>query len=194
MKVEFTSYGTRDFVQRYAETYGWLERNGKPNLLVKLLKITDSFLNFTDETGFEYTALSDRGNWFTFIPVVKGSYLYKDTIVVVQRIPARQWRRGICEENTSIKTIEGVSLDTNFEVLKAIFSPVQNTTIETFKHTLEGDRVLFNPQFSIYKNRFYVYDNVIGTYESGKVMLNNDLFQQEITDIFNSHNIPVVVV
>jgi hypothetical protein len=194
MKVEFTSYGTRDFVQRYAETYGWLERPGKPSLLVKLLKIRENSLIFTDETGFEYTALSDRGNWFSFIPVVKGSYLYQDSIVVVQRVPARQWRRGICEDNTSIRTLDHQSLNVNFETLKALFSPIRNTTIETFKETLIGNRVLFNNQFSLYQNRFFVYENFIGTYEPGKVTLNNDLFQQEVADIFNSFNIPVTVV
>lgn len=194
MKVEFTSRDFRDFAQRYQETYGWLERDGKPSILVKLKSVREDKTIFIDKNSFEYAALSDRGNFFSFLPVSKGSYLYLNTIVVVQRIPARQWKRGICENNTSVRDLDGVYYDINFSLLETIFGNTENNTIKKFKETLVGDLVLFNHQFSIYKNGVYVYNLYIGEYFQGTIKLINEIFAQELTDIITKERLPISIV
>lgn len=199
MKVEYNSDGYRDFSQRYSDTYGWLEREGKESILVKLLSVDHDSLKFMDKRGMEFFARPDMGNYFSFIPVVKGSYLYKGDVVVVQRRPARQWKRGICEDNTSI-TIPGPIggfrnvLDISFDVLEELFYPKPNFSVPIFRETRKGDAVLFNHQFSIYKNLIYVYDQCIGNYESGKFVLNDGTFMQEVQDIINLNKLDMEVV
>lgn len=198
MKVEYNSDGYRDFSQRYSGTYGWLEREGKESLLVKLLEVDHASLKFMDKRGMEFFARPDMGNYFSFLPVVKGSYLYKDDIVVVQRRPARQWKRGICEDNTSITKPSPVgefkdSLAISFEVLDEIFYPKPNFSVSIFRETRMGNVVLFNHQFSIYKGLIYVYDMCIGKYENGKFILNDGTFLQEIQDLITMNKLDMEV-
>lgn len=195
MKVEFTSEGYRDFSQRYSGTFGWLERKDKNPVLVQLQNVNSDELTFIDANRIEYFARSDRDNWFSFIPVKKGSYLYKDGIVVVQRRPARQWKRGICEDNTTITTLgDKQPLSVTFDILSNIFSPQYNYTVEKFRSFKGGDLVLFNNQFSIYNNVMYLYDIPIGQYKEGKLVLESDVFQQEVKDVFMLNRVDVEVV
>jgi len=192
MKTEFLSDGWRDFHQRYKDTFGWFEREGKPSVLVKLVSIEAHGLEFVDEQGFRYNAYPDKGNFFTFLPVVKGCYLFGDKVVTVERIPARQWRRGICNDNTSITNTAGYFYSVDFPIIKAIFTG-QNNTIERYKLAKQLP-VLLNSQFHIEHEGVFVYNKRIGNFGDDTIILDDSVFSQELGDLMKQHQLPIRVV
>lgn len=194
MKVLYTSEGVHDFSQRYEGTFGWIDRANASSLMVKLTSVTPNTLTFQDKKNIEYYARADRDVWFSFLPVKKGSYLFHDEIVVVERRPARQWKRGICEENTTIRKLSGEFLPVSFEILQEVFDPSPNYTVQKFRDDGDGGCVLLNNQFSIYKDFVYLYSVLIGRYERGTITLDNDVFLQEIKDICRDKNLSLEVV
>lgn len=192
MKAEFLSDGWRDFHQRYRNTFGWFERKDGHPVLVKLTHIGEVSLEFTDESGFKYSAFADKGNFFTFLPVTKGCYLYDNKVVTVERIPARQWRRGICEDNTAISDILGNYYPIDFQVIKAIFTG-QNVSVEQYKEAKKLP-VLLNNQFHIEEMGMYLYNRRIGDFGGDTIILNEPLFKQELEDLMKQHQLPIRVV
>lgn len=198
MKAEFKSNGWEDFRQRYSGTYGWFEREDKPPILVRVGHVDVESMVFEDDKGIKYTAHSDKGNVFSFIPVIRGMYKCQGEITYVQRIPARMYKRGVCEDNTSMMSIYTGSMPVTF----ASILDMVNTSIEYELHKLKGmltskqdvDNILLSRQFSIKRNDVYLYDNLIGSITSpNTIMLNSPLFTQEITDIFNANKIDMDV-
>ncbi len=196
MKEEFKSDGWRDFAQRYQGTFGFYERENKARLLVQLVKVSETQLTFTDKTGLKYFANPDKGNVFSFIPVERGCYNYGADVVTCKRVPARQWKRGLCPENTNISSLrEKRSLPVDFTTLEIMF-PVEegrsSTQLANFKAYLAGN-VAFDNMFSLVENKLYLYDNLIGTYGMRTFTLTNHLFKQEVNDLVTRHQLPITV-
>lgn len=193
MIEEFQSRSFRDFTQRYADTYGWFLAPSNKKVLVKLASIGETYLKFIDSKGTSYTANADKGNFFEFIPLEKSLYTFLDRLILVQRVPARQWRRGIHHQNTTIFFVGermGGGLDVDFEVLEHIFKP--NHHKESLERFLEGKtkNVAINAMFGVAGNNLYVYNRVIGTFDKTRLALSDDLFKQEVVDMIRDHKLP----
>lgn len=190
MKAEYTREGWRDFSQRYSGTFGWYEGKEGP-VLVRLESVDESSLYFKDVSGMGYTAHPSRGNVFSFLPVIKGSYLYDGDVVVVERRPARQWKRGICIENTLIRNLKGNEYEVGFPILQKLFSGEEDRSVLKFKNDGTLPMLLSN-QFSVGKDYgIYLYNTLIGEVDldNKKVKLEENLFQQEIEDLVTKHSL-----
>lgn len=194
MKEEFKSDFWNDFKQRYQGTYGWFEKANQSKLLVYLRSVEEDRLSFQDKDGFKFTANADQGNTFTFLPVVRGCFNYgPDGVVVTRRNPARMWKRGMCDENTSIFSLDTQrSVGVNFTTLEEIFGDKPNTALARFKQTYTGN-VAIDPVFSVVGDGLYLYENRIGDYANREFTLTSDLFQQEINDLVTRHHFPIIV-
>ena len=196
MKVEFKSEGYRDFAQRYIGTYGWYERKSGTPVLVKLTDLDEFNLYFQDKVGMKYKALADAGNFFSFIPVIKGCYFYSGIPVLIKRIPAKQYRRGICDDNTSITAIgDNFALDVTFSIMESIFSGKLETGLEEFRTGYIG-KVILDRMFVISFDKIYLYDIPIGNYNwtTRQIDMENSLFKQEVEDCIRDANLEIVVV
>jgi len=195
MREQYNVSGWNDFRQRYQDTFGWYERDGKPPLLVKLLSVDDSELRFQCKDGMTYHAKPDKGNFFTFIPVMKGVHYYGNCIVLVRRIPARQYKRGITTDNTAIVDIKtGLAISPTFELLESIFGDTYNPNFEKFVEKLSGD-VIFDNIFSIIDNNVHVYEALLGRYypDTCRIELKGNIFFQEVSDVINKYSLPIMV-
>lgn len=193
MKAEFKSSEWRDFTQRYHNTYGWFEREGKPSLLVNVAEVNEERMVFIDKQGMKYTALADKGNIFSFIPVIRGMYKCKGEVTYILRTAARQYKRGICQDNTSIVSLYQGSQFLDFKIIEDMLNTNVQEDIAKFKGGLR-DNVLLSNQFSIVGGQVYLYNDVIGKIAKEHVELTSPLFMQEITDIFRANNIDMEVV
>jgi hypothetical protein len=183
MKEEFTSSWWKDFHQRYESTYGWYEKENKEKLLVYLAKVSEDQLTFLDKLGVAHYANPDKGNVFTFIPVEKGCYNYGNSVVATQRVPARQWKRGVCPANTRITDLaSGGHMPLNFTSLELIFLPQKNENLEKFKKTGHGN-VAFTNCLALANNNLYVYQHKIGKLEDNTFKVDNEVFVQEVKDM-----------
>ena len=193
MKEEVVSHSYRDFQQRYLGTFGWCEKPDGTSILVQVSKVTAEKVGFVDEKGGEYWALSDVGNVFSFLPVQRGLYYYDGSIIYLQRVPARQYKRGICLENTSVNDLtENFRRDVSHDLLQKVFGEQENPTLEKFKELPTRD-VLLNNMFAIIRNIVYLYDNAIGTYNVGRITLSNKLFKQELDDVIRDTRLNLFV-
>lgn len=193
MREEFNSNGWKDFQQRYLNTYGWYTKDDHSSVLVKVSKVTPEKVVFVDEFSTEYFALSNVGNIFSFLPVQRGLYYYDGTIIYLARIPARQFKRGICQENTLLTNIKTMAhFYISHDLLKNVFGIASNPTIIKFKEAYTGD-VLLNKVFAIVNKQVYLYNRKIGEYKNKEVILSNTLFKQELVDVFCSHQMEIAV-
>lgn len=197
MLEEFKLSSWGDFSKRYNKTFGWYLSDKGPKLLVQVGEVSSAGTKFYGAEGQEYFALPDKGNVFEFLPVERGLYNIARGVVLCQRVPARQWRRGLHRDNTQIKLMDAgsfSSLDITFDLLAEIFTaPDYDNAIQQF---LKGKRVsvAFNSMFGCLKNgTFLLFGSKIGTYNKDVIELDSDLFFQEVSDLVRDKKLPYKV-
>lgn len=185
MKEEFKSDALRDWNQRFSDTFGWFTKSDGSDILVKVVGVVGERLQFVDAQDFPYYANADAGNIFSFIPLEKGCYNYNDDVVFCRRIPARQWKRGICAANTRVTSLAtGRNKDIDFGLIKMLFAPVKESkNIERFCKTRNTDAALTSA-IAVADSNVYVYDYCVGQIKNKEsIVLRNSLFVQEIQDV-----------
>jgi hypothetical protein len=193
MKEEFVGAAWKDFQQRYHNTFGWFHKEDGTQLLVKLVAVEKDKLRFIDKRGIDFYASPDKGNEFTFIPVERGVYDTDEGILFVRRVAVKQYRRGICVENTFIRSLSSRErFDVTFPILEKIFGEPSSNLLDLFRAKLAGD-VVFDNVFSIVNNKLYLYDTVIGTYANTTLTLGSKLFKQEVSDLITKLQLPLLV-
>lgn len=212
MFEKFTSQDAGDFRQRYQGTYGYFVNDGK-RTLTRLDRInangTLSTVEFVDRDGLSYLLKPDtdkEGRGFEFLPP-KSAYFntQEGEPLLVSRVPARQYLRGICDRNTQITNLRDMVEPVDFGVLIRIFE----TTITpkqalecALKSTKKYRGVAVSPQIAvgIDYGAIKLFNQQIGSVnymKSGlfKIALDNpDLWRQEVVDAFKRADIPMELV
>lgn len=190
MKEEFTRPAWKDFSQRYLGTFGWFERPDKAPLMVKVSSVESNQLAFTDKTKATYYANPDQGNVFSFLPVERGVHqLSNGDIVFIRRQAVKQFRRGICEDNTrALSLVKMDILSITFELLEEVFTAPKDVVLNT-----KGNFVM-DKMFSVVNNHIYLYDVVVGVRAGATLVLSSTLFLQELSDSVRRNNVPLEVV
>ena len=209
MFEKFTSLGVQDFKQRYQGTYGFFTNKGKRHLTRLENVVTSggvSYVEFVDRVGMEYKLLQDAKDdtcGFEFIPPKCAFYnTSKGAPYIVNRVPARQYQRGICDRNTSIKDLTGRSYPVDFKTLVALFEDVTSVhaALEAaLKSESDARGIAISQQFaiSLSEQTIKCFNTVIGrcVYQDKKFTVtleSPELWQQEIMDAFKRSNLEVV--
>ncbi len=186
----YTSGNERDFGARYAETFGWLI-TGDTRRFVHISHTDHSAVYFTQGGKLEYNARIDAGVQFEFIPVDRGWYnTSTGDVVYLVRVPARQWKRGISQNNTQIRMCDGLfQLPVDYPTLLSVFSK------EHKQHSyIPGKRCALSKHFAINSvNQVFFYNQVIGALEKDIIVLNDTLVATELTDTINRQGYPLKV-
>lgn len=201
MFEKFTSKDSGDFRQRYQGTFGHFISGGKRTLARLDNIIADgraSYVEFSDRDGVQYLLKPDsevEGRGFEFIPPKSSYYNTKKGIpMLVKRIPARQYQRGICDRNTAVANMRNEGVPVGFDVLVELFeekvsaAEALEAAIKS-KSTAAG--VAISPQFALCLSNGIIrcYEQNIGVFTHNKGIFSvhldsKDLWQQEITDCF----------
>jgi hypothetical protein len=189
----YTSQNHRDFNSRYSHTYGWLVKK-ETKTLVYLHEGNEQNLVFTIGDSPYYTAKIDSGVLFEFIPIKRGWFNTKNNSVILERVPNRQWKRGICEGNTQALQfgkygLSNINLD--YFLLSEIFV---NTTLITNTFVLNRIKnklpVVLNNFFALdTNNSLYFYSLPIGKIENSTITLSNTMCEQELKDCIRDLNL-----
>lgn len=193
MLEQFTSAGYRDFTQRYHNTFIWYNNENK-RLLVKVTDVGQDVMTFTDEKKMTYTANADQGVQFESVPCQRGLYNVGNEVVYVSRKAVKQYRRGLCNDNTSIHGFFYGPLPVTFDNVKSIFGEKGkdvNYVEEWLQKKREG--VAFTTQFAVWSNVLYIYNQKIGVVDGKVFRLTNSIFQQEVKDFIRNLNLPFTV-
>lgn len=184
----YTTHNHHDFNARYSNTYGWLlrEDNGKP-LFVHLIEADGERLYFDIGTDFKYHAEVDGGARFEFIPVNKGWFATTDDdLVFLCRLPARQWKRGISENNTRATSLLGMrSVRITYDLLESIFNAKDIFPKETSVGTLISRHFVISKSGVV-----YFYNQSVGVFDKGTIILDTGLnITQELNDAIKRANL-----
>lgn len=186
MKQQFTSKNSADFKQRYEDTFGFFTRPGtNDKRIVKFLEVNEELVSFVDQKGISYTVYPDSDVEFTFLSPVKKLFAVDDLVFLIQRRPARQYQRGISENNTQIINLLtfGNSQPT-FGRLEAAFE--KEPTPKLFEQDFQlGKRrtILFSNIFAGVETKFFLYNSVIGKISDKTITLDDDIYIQEVKDM-----------
>lgn len=193
-----TGRNLADFKQRYQGVVGWLRQpNSQEKVAVFVSNVNSSKVTFKDASDAEYYANVDAGVQFEFIPTQRAWYNTKDATYLVQRVPARQWKRGICSENTSFQKLTGDVLMIPDEAWTTIAFKVMSTVLnvkELVPAYLMGQRssVALSKHFAIGGSSLYFINLKIGEVNRNKGTITlsprYEMVRQELTDVLTRNN------
>lgn len=119
----------------------------------------------------------------------RGLFLYNGGLYQLRRVPARQWRRGICNDNTVIQNmLTGKNHPISFDILEAFTEKPVYQQLSSWK----GENLLLSQRFAILQTGAIFCDRLrIGNLEEGvaKVL---PLFVQEVQKVAGT--VPVIKV
>lgn len=163
-----------DFSSRYSGTWCWYV-DGDKRMLVRITHVGNERVTFEDIEGWKYSANVDSGVLFEFSQVPSGWYVNKKLgpILFVRR-PARQWKRGICDQNTSC-----YSINTNGGLR---LSEITGDSLSSLENAGKTDISVLSKWFCVHRSILYCLDTVIGVKENNKIILSEPRFRQELTD------------
>lgn len=190
MIVNIRQNGVRDFSQRYCDTYGWLIQGDKRRFIY-VESITENKIYFNEGNDVEYFVYTDSNTTFEFIPVDRGWFnTNTGDALFLYRCPARQWKRGISNNNTAIISYRNLLLEVNYSTLSSVFNDdfEKNNYPKEFKTGALSKHFCFDPY-----NRLLLYTNHVGDVVDNTIIVSNKLFLQEITDLVNRNEWDVKV-
>jgi hypothetical protein len=193
-----TSFNVEDFRQRYRNTYGFLQRPGKPNLMV-FIKETGAQVTFLDVSGNEFYANLNQGVTFEFLPIIRGWHNTRLGPRYFMRIPERQYHRGISRGNTAVYRLTGgdeqfASQSLELALLEDVFVLKPASSIVDYQAG-KTNHFIPNKYFLLTDKTLFMYDRKIGTVQQRrKILLEDSVFKQEVSDFVRRQSLPLEVV
>lgn len=131
----FTSSSYQDIEKYFMGTYVKFKEFGD-----RLFKITDgnpNHLTGVDQNDEEFELLlnDDHPYEVDYVLPSRAVFQYKDRACLLQRVPARQYKRGLCDQNVRVVDVDiGESRQINFTILTAFVTKQKYFTFtEAFK-------------------------------------------------------------
>lgn len=191
MITSLTSRNHQDFRQRYLRTFGYLLTESGNKKFVEVTNSGSGAVYFKAGDELEFHAVVNSGVKFEFIPVTRGWFNASDgNVYFLERVPARQWRRGICQDNTRIHNIKGFKeVVVEYTVLNSIFDPnVVNKVDHNKRPVALSQAFAINPIGTL-----YFFDQLIGSMKDNKIVLTNNIVKQELQDLVNRKSYPFTI-
>lgn len=188
-----------DFKQRYQGCFGWLKQPENRELLVKITKVDQEKVVFDTETSSGFWAYCDQGVEFKFIPVTRGWYSDPDSgsPVLLMRVPARQFQRGISSQNTAAFVIRFGALSATHVVFNNLKAMLVN---REFPYLTSPSPQRLSKYFALgsYKDAIgqdlFLLDRVVGVVHNNKIKLTHIEVKQEVEDLIRRKQLPFEVI
>jgi hypothetical protein len=167
MFEKFLTENAADFRQRYEGSFGFYrDENGK-RMLSKLTSVGRVCV-FVDSRGVEYKLNpdSERNIGFEFLPPKASWYNVDEGAVLVRRVAARQFQRGLSSKNTNIYLLSDRlrEIKVDFPILEKIYLKSM-TPQDAYRMWEKLPSVALSKQLALGKGGIvYLYENKIGTY------------------------------
>jgi hypothetical protein len=190
--ADITSHDNREFRNRYVGTVGLLTSSSGKKIPVIISASNEAVTEVADFLGNKYSLLSDRGNTLEFTQV-KSQWYQPDPhhIIYTCRKAERQWKRGMSADNTEMYFPEDgliLSLQATVQRIGQIWYPAPDA--EVFQAIPNGVCGLWSKDFAYHDGHVFARNIRIGTvdHEGKMILLDNDLFLQELQDAVRRKN------
>ena len=174
MEMDLDDY--RDLHKKYSQTYIRARQKGASTYstyYVNQISVDDdpdedsSFIVYGRDNEERDVSLSSQ-SWdfdFSFPPI--GVVQFKNTVVIANKFPARQWKKAVNSENFKVY----IPLLSLIQKLDKVWI-IPKTFIRTFKWTTEEVEHLYNSTYSTYENAKVL----LGTGKCHAVAISNQFF------------------
>lgn len=193
MKDTFTSDGSDDFRRRYEHTFGWIILRDVKTF-AEIREVSDSAVYFSLGSGRNFHINADKDIIFEFAPLNRAWYNtpVRDEVYLVERSPARQWKRGICSANTTMCDSSLNQIEITYEKLKLVYDPISPYFMANDDIT-EYQNIALSPHFAVLKGSLYFYSDCIGKLHGNRIILSNAIVYQEIADLIRRNRLDLNV-
>jgi hypothetical protein len=191
--MDFTSSNWRDIQKYYEGTYVKFSEFGDKLFMIHQVRPDGISGVDEDNTAFEMY-LSDAAPYtVNFILPHKATFQWKDSVYLLQRIPARQYRRGLCSDNTMITNVAtGTAVDVGFPALKAfVGKPSYSSFSNAFNTKAKTKAIALSPRMSYLRSGKILIDNrtiAMFDYTTKRISMMHKIFLPEIMQHMVDHN------
>lgn len=190
----FNSSNVQDISRYYKNTFVKFKEHGDE--LFYIQNVDHYKITGTHESGEAFTLyLNDETPYeIEYILPHKSFFQYQGRAVMLQRIPAKQYHRGLCAENTQLMFLEGrpLTMDLGFEVLKAFVSKKHFSSLVAAVGDSEATTLALSPRMMYHRGngQLYVDFTPVATVNRGKMTISvkKTIFMEEIVELLNSRN------
>ena len=183
--MEFTASNWRDIEKYYHGTYLKFQEFGDRLFLIN--NVRPAYVKGIDEDQNEFILYLDDEHPYTvdYILPNKAVFSYRNAAFLLQRVPARQYRRGLCEENVKVVRVhDGQTLPFSFEVLKAFVQKQKYLSLKEALASKSGTSFPLTSRISYYRKNQGIYvDTKQVAYISNGILLSHRLFEKEMTGL-----------
>jgi len=199
--MQFNTYNFEDISRYYRNTYVKFKETG--DTLFYIRDVRPDVVRGTDEDGteFELYLNDDHPYEVDYVLPNKSYFQYAKRACMLQRIPAKQYRRGICSENVRISSLTktgGVgNIEVGFDALKAFVSKQAFPNISTvLLQKSKPISVALSPRFAFIPDLGYIFCDQLAVATVDKkaktVVVLKDVFLPEITKLLENSNLEIV--
>jgi hypothetical protein len=199
--MQFNSYTWEDIQRYYRHTYVKFKETG--DTLFYIRDVRPEHVTGTDEDGTEFKLFLNYDDPYEVDYVLpnKSYFQFAKRACMLQRIPAKQYRRGICADNVRItglsKTGGLTAIEVNFESLKAFVGKQAFPSLRTV--LLQKSKplsVALSPRFAYVPEPGYLFcDQTCVAYISKKdktIRILHNIFKPEINALIENTDLEIV--
>jgi hypothetical protein len=199
--MQFSTANYEDIHRYYRCTYVKFKEMG--DRLFYIRDVNHSIVRGTDEDGTEFELYLNHDDPYEVDYVLphKSYFQYAKRACMLQRVPAKQYRRGLCAENTRLtaigKTGNLVNIDIGFDVLKAFVTKQAFPSIKTVL-TMKNKplSVALSPRFAFAPEPGLIIADqlTVATVDKKqqKVTIHREIFRPEVLKFVNDLNMEIV--
>jgi hypothetical protein len=197
----FSTDNYDDINRYYRGTYVKFKETG--DRLFYIRDVGPQRVTGTDEEGTEFELFLNHDDPYEVDYVLphKSYFQLNKRACMLQRVPAKQYRRGICGENTRLtalgKTGNLVQVEIGFDALKAFVSKQAFPSIKTVL-TMKNKplSVAISPRFAFVPETGQIYTDLLAvavvSKKDNRVTVTREIFRPEVTQFVSDLNMEIV--
>ena len=191
--MDFVHSNWRDIQKYYENTYVKFSEFGDKLFYINYVD-PNKVAGVDDEnTAFELFLSDSAPYMVNYLLPHKAVFQWKDSVYLLQRIPARQYRRGLCSDNTMITNVAtGTRLDIGFNSLKAfVGKPSYSSFSNAFNTKAKTKAVALSSRMSYLRSGYILIDShkiAQFDYNTKKILMLHKIFLPEIMQHMVDHN------
>ena len=194
----FTSSNWQDIDKYYSGTYVKFKEHGDRLFYIKNVDPNSITGIDEDEQVFELYLHDSHPYEIDYILPSRAIFQYGKKVVMLQRNPARQYKRGLCSNNVRVIDLyTGDTMPIGFNVLKAFVNKQKYYSIDdAVKKKYKLNSYALSPRFSYHAGQctFKVDTKTVGVYEhTSKKIGMKPLFMDEFKALMSEHS-PIEVI
>lgn len=197
----FSSANYEDIHRYYRCTYVKFKEMG--DRLFYIRDVGAHLVRGTDEDGTEFELYLNHEHPYEVDYVLphKSYFQLAKRACMLQRVPAKQYRRGVCNENTRLtaigKTGNLVNVEIGFDALKAFVSKQAFPSIKTILLMKNKPlSVALSPRFAFVPETGQILADQLSVAivdkKAGVVTINREIFRPEVLKFVNDLNMEIV--